>query len=131
MRPCLGCGVPVAGSHCSDCAPPPRLDSRARGYSSQWDRLSRQARRMQPWCLDCGSTERLTADHKPEAWQRRALGLAVRLVDVDVVCNDCNVARGSSRPGSRPRREPRAGRPRTAGEAEFRSLSGFDPPDAA
>lgn len=55
---------------------------------------------MQPWCSDCGTGEHLAADHLPSAWVRKAQGLPLRLADVDVVCNDCNVRRGSSRPGS-------------------------------
>lgn len=100
-KPCLDCGELSPESRCSDCtAPREDLSSRERGYDSAWDRLSRRARALQPWCQDCGSTDDLTADHTPEGWRRKARGLALRLVDVEVVCQSCNKKRGSSRPGS-------------------------------
>ena len=70
----------------------------ARGYGSAWQRLSARARRLQPFCSDCGATDDLTADHSPEAWERVAAGLPVRLADVDVVCRGCNSRRGRARP---------------------------------
>ena len=70
---------------------------RARGYDTAWDKLSKRARRLQLCCVDCGSTEELQADHLPSAWQRQAAGKAIRLADIEVVCNLCNVCRGSSR----------------------------------
>lgn len=79
---------------------------RAAGYDAAWDRLSRRARELQPWCSDCGTAESLTADHLPSAWARKAARLPLRLRDVDVVCGPCNSRRGSSRPGT----------PRAAGE---------------
>lgn len=39
----------------------------------------------------------MQTDHSPQAWQRKAEGLAIRLADVDVVCGDCNRNRGSAR----------------------------------
>lgn len=106
MRPCLGCGNIGATSWCTECRPPERPSqrdrgtARQRGYTTTWDALSKRARRLQPFCLDCGTTECLTTDHLPEAWERHAAGKAIRLQDVDVVCGPCNAARGSSRPGS-------------------------------
>lgn len=104
MKPCLECGEPSEGRRCEACAPPAsrlrKTTARERGYDTAWDRLSRAARKLQPFCSDCGSEERLTADHKPQAWERKAAGLPLRLEDVEVVCNDCNVRRGSSRPGA-------------------------------
>lgn len=73
---------------------------RESGYDAAWDRLSKRARALQPWCSDCGTKERLTADHLPSAWERKEKGLPLRLVDVDVVCGPCNTRRGSSRPGA-------------------------------
>ena len=32
-------------------------------YGSQWDRLSKQLRKDQPWCTRCGSDQDLTVDH--------------------------------------------------------------------
>jgi len=71
--------------------------ARELGYDAQWDRLSKRARRMQPFCIDCGSTEDLQADHSPEAWARKAAGKAIRLVDIAVCCGACNRARRQAR----------------------------------
>jgi len=88
LRPCLDCGTPTPLTRCPE----------HRGYDATWERLSRRARKIQPWCSDCGATEDLQADHTPEAWQRRAAGKPIRLQDIDIVCRDCNVSRGSARP---------------------------------
>lgn len=98
-RPCLVCGQPSDQSRCPD----HRLDDHIltrheRGYDSRWDRLSRKARKLQPFCTDCGATEDLQADHSPEAWRRKAAGKAIRLTDIDVVCGPCNRARGQAKP---------------------------------
>ena len=77
-----------------------RLSPRERGYDEAWRRLSARARRMQPWCSDCGRTDDLTTDHLPSAWERKAQGKPIRLEDVDVLCRPCNADAGSSRPGS-------------------------------
>lgn len=87
-RPCIDCGTPSAMTRCPE----------HRGYNSEWDRLSRRARKLQPWCSDCGATENLQCDHSPEAWARKAAGKPIRLRDVDVVCGPCNVERGQARP---------------------------------
>lgn len=109
LKPCLSCGEPSEGTRCPDCAaetrraePPSKRSksARARGYDHRWTLVSARARRVQPWCTDCGSTHRLTADHTPTAWARYEAGLPIRVRDVDVVCLACNGARGSSRPGS-------------------------------
>jgi len=76
LRPCLDCGEPTALTRCPE----------HRGYDAEWDRLSRRARRLQPWCSDCGSTEDLQADHLPSAWERRAQRKPLRLKDIEVVC---------------------------------------------
>lgn len=89
LRPCIQCGTPTAATRCSPC----------RGYDSQWERLSKKARRMQNWCTDCGSVEDLQLDHLPSAWERKAKGLRIRLgIDAQVVCRLCNVRRGQARP---------------------------------
>lgn len=107
LAPCLDCGEPVVGSRCRECSletertyvRTPKTSARARGYTTAWDRLSRRARRLQPWCSDCGATDQLQTDHSPEAWDRYFAGVPIRLVDVDVVCATCNVERGTARPG--------------------------------
>ena len=102
-RPCLVCGEPSAESRC----PEHRLDAHVltrqeRGYDSKWDRLSRKARKLQPFCSDCGTTNDLQADHSPEAWARKARGKPIRLQDIDVVCGPCNRTRGAARSGNKP-----------------------------
>lgn len=111
--PCLDCGELADASRCEDCTsradavrapalPRARASAAARGYDSRWRRLSEVARRLQPFCEDCGSREDLQADHSPEAWRRKSKGLAVRLQDIAVVCGPCNIARGAARgPGAR------------------------------
>jgi 5-methylcytosine-specific restriction enzyme A len=102
MKPCLTCGEPSAASHCEEHAPKPwqhrEGSARARGYDTAWDKLSKRARARQPFCSLCFSTENLTTDHLPRAWRRKAEGKAIRLKDVRVLCNDCNVDAGTSRP---------------------------------
>ena len=39
----------------------------------------------------------MTADHTEQAWKRKAQGKVIRLRDIDVVCVDCNSARGAAR----------------------------------
>lgn len=68
-----------------------------RGYDWNWRQLSRRARRLQPFCTDCGNTDDLTTDHTPEAWQRQERGQVIRLTDIDVVCRRCNTDRGAAR----------------------------------
>lgn len=103
LRPCLSCGIPTEeGSRCAECAPAARVDRR-RGRkrerrSSAWDRLSKRARRAQPWCSECGSTDDLTADH------------VVPLADggpmlpgpagVAVLCRSCNARKGATGGGT-------------------------------
>ena len=104
LKPCLDCGELSDAGRCEEHRPSSSalrgLTPKQRGYDEAWRRLSKRARAAQPWCSDCGATERLGADHKPSAWERKAKGLEIRLEDVDVLCNDCNVRRGSSRPGT-------------------------------
>ena len=98
LRPCLDCGEPSPGPRCST-----HTDSATdRGYDWQWTKLSRKARRLQPFCTDCGSTEDLQADHSPEAWAAHAAGKRITLSMVEVVCADCNRDRGAAR-GMAPR----------------------------
>ncbi len=93
MRPCLGCGSPTTRPRCESCDP----TTNGTRYDYRWQKLSARARRRQRFCLDCGSTEDLTTDHSPVAWERKAAGLPVRLEDVAVVCRSCNSKRGRAR----------------------------------
>lgn len=120
--PCTHCGTPVKATLCDECRR--RTDRRrikkrrdrpsrhARGYDSAWTRLSERARRMQPWCLDCGATEDLQADHSPTAWDRWEQGLPIRLKDIDVTCRDCNLKRGPAR--GKDRRDTSRSKPSSA-----------------
>lgn len=98
-RPCLDCGEPTDATRCEQCRPrDPQLKStRERGYGTTWRKLSERARRLQPWCTDCGTVNDLTADHSPEAWQRYEAGKTIRLDDIEVVCRPCNSRRGKAR----------------------------------
>ncbi len=99
LKPCVDCGTPSDRNRCPTHrpAPSPKRSTRARGYDTPWRRLSERARRLQPFCTDCGATNDLQADHSPEAWRRHAAGLPIRLQDIEVVCGPCNRARGSAR----------------------------------
>lgn len=104
LRPCLDCGTPVDTPRCSECAPPVERERhnrksspRARGYDSQWDRLSKRARALQPFCSDCGTPHDLTTDHSPEAWEARENGKSIKLAMVSVLCRPCNARKGAAR----------------------------------
>lgn len=104
-RPCIECGVVCIDTRCDVCEmmhgrriERRRGSARERGYTTTWDRLSRRARRLQPFCTDCQSPEDLQLDHLPQAWARQAQGRGLRLgIDVEVVCGDCNRKRGAAR----------------------------------
>lgn len=107
MKPCIVCGEPSSSSRCDEHQREQRREelsrresASARGYDHAWNKLSKRARALQPWCSVCFTTEDLTADHLPSAWRRKAEGKAIRLRDVDVLCSEHNTLRGSSRPGS-------------------------------
>lgn len=98
-------------AYCLDCKPPRLYDipkqsggPRALGYDSKWDRLSKKARELQPFCSDCGTLDDLTADHTQQAWERKEQGKTIRLKDIDVVCRSCNSARGAARGENIPER---------------------------
>ena len=87
LIPCLECGTPGPTGRCDrHRRPEPSKPSPSRrGYDRAWQRLSRLARDLHPWCSDCGATEDLTADHL--RWPAYTLG------DVQVVCRRCAGAR--------------------------------------
>lgn len=101
LKACVECGEPAEGSRCPKHPYERRkyTDETAaeRGYDGAWRKLSARARRLQPWCSDCGTSEDLTGDHSPEAWRRKAAGKGIRLEDIDVVCRGCNNRRGAAR----------------------------------
>lgn len=102
LTSCLTCGELSDKAYCQDHRPasaPKTLSATERGYDHKWRKLSKRARRIQPFCTDCGSTENLTLDHSPRAWERYYTGKNIRLIDTAVLCMDCNIARGQARPG--------------------------------
>lgn len=105
---CPGCGAPFhrdsTHAYCPECKPRDdgsrdaiRGNRHARGYDNTWERLSKRARKLQPFCEDCGSPDDLTGDHTEEAWKRREAGKVIRLKDIAVVCRRCNSERGAAR----------------------------------
>ena len=123
LRTCIVCGEPSEQSRCSEHrGHRVKISATARGYDSSWDRLSAKARKLQPFCSDCGAVNDLQCDHTPEAWQRKAAGKPIRLQDVDVVCGPCNRARGAARGNTAPTRgyTPPGRLPDPLAKAEFR-----------
>jgi 5-methylcytosine-specific restriction enzyme A len=121
LKPCVQCGEPTDRNRCPQHRPPDRrkVNAAARGYDWQWTKLSKRARRLQPWCTDCGTTEDLQTDHLPTAWERKAAGKPLRLADVEVVCGPCNRARGAARGTTATRGEaPAEALPDPLGKAE-------------
>lgn len=117
LSPCLDCGQPATGTRCTQHTLDAKGSTTARGYDASWKRLSKRARRLQPFCQSCGATEDLQADHSPEAWARKAAGKAIRLTDIKVLCGPCNRAAGAARGhsatrGDAPRRPSQPPRPR-------------------
>lgn len=117
LKPCVECGELTSSARCTEHTVWKPKPYRALGYDAAWDRLSKRARRMQPWCSRCGTTQDLTCDHSEEAWRRREAGLAIRLCDVDVLCRSCNAKKGRARP-------PRGDDPQPASQSPRRQ-SGF------
>jgi hypothetical protein len=121
MSPCLECGSPTNGSRCPEHTTAAKGTREARGYDAAWRRLSKRARRLQPFCLDCGSTEGLECDHTPEAWNRYEAGKPIRLQDITIRCGPCNRAAGAARGNavtrgnapSKPSQPPRPNRGRS------------------
>lgn len=126
LRPCLVCGEPSAKARCPIHAPKRAKPSRElRGYDEAWRQLSKRARRLQPFCSRCGSTNDLQTDHTPEAWARKDAGLAIRIEDVDVLCGPCNRDAGAARGPHATRGEaPSRGAHRPQGKAKFELHTG-------
>lgn len=100
LRCCVECGTPSPGPRCPEHTLDTKPTAAQRGYNNAWTRLSKRARRLQPFCTDCGSIEDLQCDHTPEAWQRKAAGKTIRLQDIAVRCGPCNRAAGAARGGA-------------------------------
>lgn len=110
-RPCIKCGTPNEGTdYCPECRPKrtykPKPSATKRGYGYAWEKLSKRARQLQPFCVDCmepGTPDNpLGVDHSPAAWERVKDGKPLTLRDFEngllaVVCNRCNIRRGNAR----------------------------------
>lgn len=102
LTTCATCGEQTKEPYCQEHKPKPKPKThkpnpRTMGYDYTWAKLSKRARRLQPFCLDCGTTQDLTADHTPQAWKRKEQGKPIRLQDIEVVCRSCNAKRGPAR----------------------------------
>lgn len=101
-RPCIDCGQPTTATRCDDCdaehkPAPKKINARAAGYDSQWDRLSKRLRKIAV-CSVCGTRDDLQLDHLPGAWERVAAGKRLRPgIDVDVKCGRHNREAGARR----------------------------------
>lgn len=91
LKLCVMCGEPSPESRCDLHQLParPKPSATTRGYNSAWERLSKRARTIQPWCSACGSKDDLTTDHL--RWP------ALSLADVDVLCRSHNSKKGAAR----------------------------------
>lgn len=89
-RPCLGCGtlIPSQRSRCPQCQPA-KAKTAARGYGSQWQATAKRVIARHPWCVQCGSTANLTADHIIP----RARGGSDHESNLQVLCRPCNSAK--------------------------------------
>lgn len=99
-RPCLVCGTPTPNTRCDEHRATPkrkRASATRRGYDYRWAKLRNQAVAQQNWCTDCGTTDDLQGDHTPEAWNRKAKGLSIRLCDIIIRCGTCNRRAGAAR----------------------------------
>ena len=94
------CGEAAETSRCTDHPYEERFkpSRQARGYDEAWNRLSLKARKLQPWCSTCGTSEDLTGDHL--RWPARTLA------DLDVLCRSCNAKKGAPNPGGKGQTEP-------------------------
>jgi 5-methylcytosine-specific restriction endonuclease McrA len=96
-RPCHTCGEPTGGTYCADCRPAtpptdPRRTLATFAYDRRWRKLSARVRKLQPFCLDCGSRDDLTADHIIPVVE--APELAHEPLNIAVRCRPCNSAKG-------------------------------------
>lgn len=96
MKPCIACGEPSAGTRCDECSRQQQRDTIrdhvASINNSRWKRLSAQVRRTMPWCLDCHTTTRLSADHLLPAVEYPELWYSIE--NLVTRCQSCNGRRG-------------------------------------
>jgi 5-methylcytosine-specific restriction endonuclease McrA len=78
---------------CGPCTPKrERPKNHPHNNTGRWKRLSVKARKAQAWCLTCGSTRDLCADHIIPVAERPDLGHEE--LNVTVRCRSCNGRRG-------------------------------------
>ena len=99
-RPCAQCGDIIAtGTYCTECKPKPAATTKVRpkGHvhtnTTRWKRLSDKARKLQPWCVDCGAHDDLTGDHIIPVSEDPTL--AYEVLNIAVRCRTCNSRRGN------------------------------------
>lgn len=93
VRPCSGCGILVRDSRCYACARLQALRNprrRHNKYNYEWQKMSKLARQLQPWCTKCGTDRDLTADHILSL----AEGGLNTLDNISVLCRKCNSSKG-------------------------------------
>lgn len=102
MKPCITCGVLSPAPSCPDhtivSERYPKGNTTKRGYGAAWQKLSKRARRLQPFCTWCRATDDLTLDHSEEAWEAFEAGKPITLSMVLVLCRSCNSQKGPARP---------------------------------
>lgn len=98
LKPCIECDQISEQSLCPEHRPTYTKPSKE-PYDHQFRVLSERARKLQPFCLWCTSSDDLQTDHTPQAWERKAAGLPIRLQDVRVLCGPCNRLAGQAKPG--------------------------------
>lgn len=96
QRPCLGCGCLIGrGSRCGPCTPKrKRPHGHPHTNTGRMKRLSQAVRKAQPWCLDCGTRDGLTADHIIPISERP--DLAHEPLNLTSRCRSCNGRRGNT-----------------------------------
>ena len=91
-KPCLACGEPTEGSRCPDCRPPGAADRTHPALkTARWQRISRRLRKASPFCQACGATTNLHVDHIIPLGEDDSL--AYELLNLRVLCRDCNLGR--------------------------------------
>lgn len=98
-KPCIQCGDDAlpGKSRCPACRLPRTNKSTPNGHArntARWQKLRAKCVAMMPWCLDCGRTEQLEADHVvPVAV---APELAYDILNLTTRCRTCNAKRGTN-----------------------------------
>lgn len=132
LKPCIKCGVLGPTTTCPDhtiiSERYPKDSPRKRGYTSAWDKLSRRARRLQPFCTNCGTKKDLTLDHSTEAWEAHDAGKPITMSMVQVLCRPCNARKGPARPEKSHRTPASPTKPSTDDEGDMGPSKGLRTP---